>query len=200
MARSLSVTTPDLEFSVQMLRPRRAQVTDETATPFEQAVVDLYRDGLARLVTYLDRLTGDRALADDVAQETFLRLLRRGGMPDEPRAWLVSVAHNLVRDHARLSDRRRRLLAADPESIPLPSSTRSAESQVLADELAAQVRTALAALPERHRRLLLLRHTGYSYREIAHALDLLPSSVGTLLVRATAAFRRHYQEITDACE
>ena len=52
-----------------------------------------------------------------------------------------------------------------------------------------RVRQALDALSERDRRALLLRHEGYSYREIAEALDYAPTGVGKLLVRASRAFR-----------
>jgi RNA polymerase sigma factor (sigma-70 family) len=51
-------------------------------------------------------------------------------------------------------------------------------------------RTALDSLPLRDRQLLLLRYEGYSYRELASALDLTETSVGTLLARAKDAFRR----------
>ena len=48
-------------------------------------------------------------------------------------------------------------------------------------------------LPERERQLLLLRAEGYSYRDLARALDLEESSVGTLLARAKRAFRDRYE-------
>ena len=52
----------------------------------------------------------------------------------------------------------------------------------------------LAGMDERQARLLLLRHSGFSYQEIAAALDLNPASVGTLLARAEQTFSEKYQQ------
>jgi len=60
------------------------------------------------------------------------------------------------------------------------------------------VRSALERLTLRERQILLLRHEGYRYREIAAALEVAPSGVGTMLARATAAFRKAYHELADA--
>jgi RNA polymerase sigma factor (sigma-70 family) len=59
-----------------------------------------------------------------------------------------------------------------------------------ADDRRARVRRALDALPERERRMLLLRYEGFSYREIGNVLAIHEGSVGTLLARAKAAFRQ----------
>ncbi|MFQ5343804.1 MAG: sigma factor-like helix-turn-helix DNA-binding protein, partial [Anaerolineae bacterium] len=55
------------------------------------------------------------------------------------------------------------------------------------------VRQVLAGLPPRQAGLLLLRHAGLTYRELAEVLDVVPGSVGTLLARATAAFEQAYR-------
>ena len=61
-------------------------------------------------------------------------------------------------------------------------------------------RRALDALPERERRILLLRYEGYSYREIARAFDLPETSVGTFLARARRAFQSAFEEMHGAPE
>jgi RNA polymerase sigma-70 factor (ECF subfamily) len=61
-----------------------------------------------------------------------------------------------------------------------------------------RVRFAIDLLPERERRLLLLHAEGFSYRDIASALQLNEASVGTLLARARTAFRNAYREAFDA--
>ena len=58
-------------------------------------------------------------------------------------------------------------------------------------------RAALARLPERTAKLLLLRYAGLSYAEIAAALQVAPGSVGTLLVRAERAFIQTYEQLPD---
>ena len=66
------------------------------------------------LFRYLHRLTGDADVAEDIAQEAFVRLLKQNLPDGEVRPWLFTVAMNLVRDHARKTDRRQRLLTGAP--------------------------------------------------------------------------------------
>jgi RNA polymerase sigma factor (sigma-70 family) len=141
------------------------------------------------LFRYLNRLTGDPALAADIAQDTFVRLYRRGAMPDDTGAWLVTVANNLWRDERRRVGRRLRLLAQRPPDETLADPPASPDADLLSAEQRRVVRAALDGMPERSRQLLLLRHEGYSYRELANGLGLVESSVGALLLRAKAAFR-----------
>jgi RNA polymerase sigma factor (sigma-70 family) len=164
---------------------------------FEERFQVLYSARFAGLYRYLDRLTGDPDLAADVAQEAFLRLHGRGGMPDEPVGWLVTVANNLVRDERRLTGRRLRILAEQPQRVPLAGPADPAADLERAERVDA-VRAALDTLTVRDRQALLLRHAGHSYREIAAALGLAETSVGTTLVRAGQAFRAAYQELHGA--
>ncbi|HVP69941.1 MAG TPA: sigma factor, partial [Gemmatimonadaceae bacterium] len=69
----------------------------------------LFRSYNEMLVRYLTRRLGDRDWAEEVAQETFVRALRQESITNE-RAWLFTVANNLVRDEARKDARRRRHL------------------------------------------------------------------------------------------
>jgi RNA polymerase sigma-70 factor (ECF subfamily) len=79
---------------------------------------------------------------------------------------------------------------SDPPAAPDDTAT--------ANELSVRVRVALEGLSERQRRMLVLRSEGYSYRDIAAVLGLNEASVGTLLARACRAFRKVYEEPTDA--
>lgn len=153
--------------------------------PFDESFALLFEAQFPRLFRYLDRLSGEPDLAADLAQEAFIRLYRRGVMPDRPEVWLVTVALNLLRNSRSTYTRRLRLLArwTQPAESTEPSPERSE---------AEPVRTALRQLPEREREMLLLRAEGYSYREIATALNLNEASVGTLLARAKRAFREAY--------
>jgi RNA polymerase sigma factor (sigma-70 family) len=160
---------------------------------FERAFHLLFEERAASLQRYLSSLSGDVALAEDIAQESFIRLYRRGSMPDSPRAWLVTVAHNLLRDAHRRRIRHRNLLSRREGEIPTADAPPESDAAALANERIAGARRALALLPERDRQLLLLRHEGYEYREIAQILDVAPSGIGTMLARASEAFRRIYQ-------
>lgn len=148
-------------------------------------------DGVYRL---LYRIIGTREDAEDLAQETFLRLARQRFRSDQEhnvRAWLYRVAtnlaYNLLRGESRRTQRQDRFGRQATADAPDP-----AEAALRGDEQAA-VRRALAGLPERQAQLLLLRHAGLSYRELAEALGIAPGSVGALLARAEAAFEKAYR-------
>jgi RNA polymerase sigma-70 factor, ECF subfamily len=150
------------------------------------------------------RLLGDHGEAEDVVQETFLKLdgQRVLERPDEEvAAWLrrvcLNAAYNRLRGQRRASarlDRAGRLERLDDEA----GGGASPLLDVLRAEQQRAVRQALAALPERQRACLLLRHAGFSYAEIAATLDLAVGSVGVLLARGERAFRDAYLYRDDA--
>jgi RNA polymerase sigma factor (sigma-70 family) len=123
----------------------------------------------------------------DVAQEVFLSFGRTSVPADEARAWLsVAAAHtalNLLRSGRRRASREERTAAAGDVVV-----ADAAEAAVTSDERR-RVRAALARLPRRQAVALVLRHSGLSYVEIASALDLSPTSVGTTVRRAESALR-----------
>lgn len=139
------------------------------------------------LVRYCHRMTGDRDAAEDTAQEALVRLYQHGVEGPEPalRAWLFKTATHLIRDRYRVDENRRRLLEKHPVTPGRPDDPHQAlergERQVLA-------RQALDRIPDRDREMLLLRYEGFSYKEIADAVDVAATSVGTLLARAERRF------------
>ncbi len=136
------------------------------------------------LVRFLDRKVWDPERARDLAQEVFVRALQADPVPNDPRAWLFTVAANLARDEARTAIRRReklRLVRVDAEDSDRVSGP---DEAMEAHERRARVRQALAALNERDRDALLLGEAGLTYAEIAAATGLSPGSVGTTLSRA----------------
>jgi len=152
----------------------------------------IFDDVFPALYRYCHRLTGDADLAEDVAQESFFRLLTHQveGPPPGLRVWLFRVATHLVRDRYRVSENRRRLLEAYPHT---PALVTGPERELERREVTASVRAVLETLQERDRLLLLMREEGFSYQEMAAAVDVQPSSVGTLLARALRRFSEAYQ-------
>jgi RNA polymerase sigma-70 factor (ECF subfamily) len=165
----------------------------QITSPFHDAFVQVFQAQSIRLFRYLDRLSGDAELAEDLVQETFVRLYRRGSLPADTDAWLITVAMNLFRNTKVKAARRRRLLPADrgPSIASDPAPT--PDQKLDAEETRRRVRQAIDQLPERERALLLLIAEGYRYRDIAAALQLRETSVGTLLARAKHAFRAAYE-------
>jgi RNA polymerase sigma-70 factor (ECF subfamily) len=156
----------------------------------------LYRRLYPALIRYLQRLTGDPDQADDLAQEAFTRVLRQRLPEREAKPWLFTVATNLVRDDARKSSRRGRLLMTfqpAPQAAPTPDVLLERRERI---DL---VRWALEQLRPRDRQLLLMREEGFSYDEMAQAVGVAPTSVGTLLARALKRFSEVYRlcEVVD---
>jgi RNA polymerase sigma-70 factor, ECF subfamily len=138
------------------------------------------------------RLAGSPETAEDILQETFLTLFRQP--PQRPMeaplvAWLCRVALNRGYNLLRATQREEQRLASWGET-PLAQEP---DQAAIRREEQLEVRAALARLPERQSRLLLLRHAGLSYAEIAAALELAPGSIGTMLVRAERAFLDVFQ-------
>lgn len=150
-----------------------------------------------QLFRFVHRLTGDVDAAEDVAQESFVRLLSRPMPEEDAKRWLFRVATNLVRDGVRSTNTRQRLTAKVPgvSSLGPPQDERVERAERIA-----AVRSALDSLSERDRRLLLMREEGFRYDEIAEAVGVAPASVGTLLARATKRFTAVYrgEETADA--
>ena len=82
----------------------------ETTASFDDQFAAQFEAHFNRLFRYLDRLSGEPELAADLVQEAFIKLYRRGSLPDAPGAWLISVAMNLFRNERSTQGRRRRLL------------------------------------------------------------------------------------------
>lgn len=151
---------------------------------------ELYETLQPSLVRYLERLTGDPDIAQDVSQEAFLRLLRRADLTgDDARLWIFTVATNLVRDRGRAVVRRQRLLAERPV---VPNGPPTPDLEAERSERVAHVREALRQLPERDQQLLLMREEGFRYQEMAEAVGVAPGSVGTLIARALKKFQSVY--------
>lgn len=146
----------------------------------------LFRGVYPALFRYCHRMTGDPDQADDLAQEAFFRLWNKAirGPEASLRVWLFRVATNLARDGFRTRERRRQILAAHPEPQTGPDPGKKMEQQ----EEIERVREALAGVPDRDKEILLLRQEGFSYREIADAVGVAHTSVGTLLARALKRF------------
>ncbi|CAN5675194.1 RNA polymerase sigma factor SigX [soil metagenome] len=162
----------------------------------------LFDDVYPGLVRYCHRMTADADLAEDAAQEAFVRFLDRRPRGDAAglRAWLFKVATHLLRDRARVEGNRARLRQHNPEAVGVPApaggwgSGESALEAMERKERVAAVREILASLEERDRTLLLLREEGFSYRELADSAGVQASSVGTLLARARRRFETELRE------
>ncbi len=145
---------------------------------------ELVRRYYAGLVTMIYRLCGDSALAEDMAQETFLRAwinLPSFRLTAPLRNWLYRIAVNVTLDTLR----RHKTVAEYNEELQAGDQTVNPEAALLAREQARQVQQAIASLPDAARIVLVLReYGGLSYREIAETLDI---PIGTVMSRLNYA-------------
>ena len=170
------------------------QLLDGVRRGDDAAFESLFLRHYSQVYRVLYSLVGGREQAEDLAQETFLALYRQPPaleMGATLIAWLCRVAlnrgYNLLRSERRERARAERLAEAPTQPDPHAELVRAEER--------ARVRAALARLPERQGKLLLLRYAGLSYAEIAAIVEVAPGSVGTLLSRAERAFLTEYKQM-----
>lgn len=148
----------------------------------------LYEDDATALVRYLAKLTGDREVASDLMQETFIRAIRANpAFPDvrSERAWLFRTATNLARNELR----RRRILAF----LPFTGSEQAPEAF---DANAGQVRAVLHSLPfDQATTLLLHYHGGFHRSEIAEMQGVSEETVKSRLARGRRSFMAAYRRL-----
>lgn len=166
-----------------------------TRAPVTEAAFARHHEPLRR---YLVRLTGDPELADDAAQEAFVRLLEQDPPPDNPRPWLFRVAINLVRDDARKS-KRHALLGQDRARMRGAHADEPDTPDRVVDQYTARrlVREAMEALSAKERQALLMREEGFKHREIAEALGTTTGTIGTLLRRALHKAAERLERLED---
>ncbi len=150
---------------------------------------DQYSDAI---FAYLYLLLGSRDLAEDLAQETFLRAFasrQRLAQADNRRAWLYRVATNAAYDHLRRGRRFAWLpwSRVDDLHAPQPDATQAAGERDA-------VEAALLALPLTYRAPLLLHvYDGLSVLEVAEALGISEGAAKMRLHRARTMFKQAYQ-------
>lgn len=141
---------------------------------------------------FVGRLVRDQALAEDLTQETFLRVQRSpSGYRGEAneRSWLCAVALNLVRDHFR-SAARVPAAAPDPAVLDQLPSHDDTEQTMLQEEMSACIAEFLLQLPRPQYDVVALHDTaGLSHGEIAVTLGISPANSRVLLHRGRAALR-----------
>jgi RNA polymerase sigma-70 factor (ECF subfamily) len=158
-----------------------------------RTLVDAHQRALSG---YALRMLSDRDSADDIVQETFLRLWSRAGSFDGNAArlttWLHNIAHNLCIDFFRRNAR----LSFGAEQDAEVSSAPGPEAGHESCERSAQVRRAISELPERQRSALVLCHyQGLSNRDAAAVLDVSVDALESLLARARRQLKKQLESL-----
>ncbi len=154
------------------------------------AFAELVRRHQSKVRGLLLRLSGDRSLADDLAQEVFLRAYR-GLEGFEGRArfstWLYRITYNVFLNHRSRSKQ----LAALPEGFEQRAAAPEGRLSAVRSDLRRDLSAAIETLPERYRAVIVLYYLEeVSYPEIAEILELPLGTVKTHLFRAKRLLRQ----------
>jgi RNA polymerase sigma factor (sigma-70 family) len=152
------------------------------------ALAELFERHHESLYRFCLRMVGDRHAAEDLVQDVFMKMLKYRksfGGDSGFTSWMLRIARNASVDFLRYTSSRRRVeIHTDQEAV----ETTTTEAVASEQQRAALVRQALAALPRRHREVLVLSRFEFkSYDEIAHVLGC---SVGAVKVRAHRAMKQ----------
>lgn len=151
------------------------------------AFSELVRTHARGVMNVVFRMCGDEQIAEDAAQETFIRAwanLASFRADASLRNWLYRIALNAATDMLR---REKRILPGDLEDFHLTDSSPGPEGVYEQSERTALVQRAIASLPDASRAVLVLKeYEGLSYHEIADALDI---PIGTVMSRLNYARR-----------
>jgi RNA polymerase sigma-70 factor (ECF subfamily) len=166
-----------------------------TPTRLDESVFEtIFLEHYPRIFGILYRMVGDRDEADDLTAETFWKFWENPPSQNENIAgWLYRVATRLGLNAMRSAHRRASYEqragreALDHDHAPNP------EDQAERLEASRRVRSTLNQMAARDVQILILRHSGLAYKEIAVALNLAPTSIGSLLARAEEKFSKLYQ-------
>ncbi len=158
------------------------RAADDTTLPMDAESFQAFYESTARpLWSYLSRISGDAALADDLLQESYYRFLRAGlqGMSEaHGKNYLFRIATNLLRDHWRRGKTTKRLVPEMPRVSPQ-------EDMAEKVQLKSDVWWALQKLKPHERELLWLAYVeGFSHKQIAETIGLKSESIRLLVFRA----------------
>lgn len=155
----------------------------------QSAISQLIDRHRRRVSDYIRMMVKDRDLADDIFQETFIKVIRvidEGRYTDNGKflSWVLRIAHNQVIDHFRQMKQVGKVTEADAGYDILNTmkfSSRTVEDQIIDSQIESQVRAMVDALPEEQREVVMMRYfSGMSFKEIAEHTDV---SINTALGR-----------------
>jgi RNA polymerase sigma-70 factor (ECF subfamily) len=161
----------------------------------EDKFVEIYEEYYEPVCRYIYNAVKSQALAEDLAQETFIKVL--GALGDfeasrKPGPWLYRIARNTCIDWFRCN---KRTFEPIDDAICCGSDSESPESIVLDREQRSVIKDMFMKMNKKYRPAMLLRYIGeLSYREVAAELELKEATVKTLIRRGRQQFQKAYPE------
>lgn len=153
----------------------------------------------SRIFNFLARLCMDRDLADDLAQNVFLRLIRyRSSYREGNRfmPWIYQMARNTFADHYRMNKNQMNQMNRHVDVEKVANSFTETNETMEQDEREALLHQSMAKLSEEDRELLVLtRFQHLKYEEVASILDTTVANIKVKVHRAIGKLREHYFEL-----
>lgn len=173
--------------NVQLLSDR--QLLNSYLSGDQSAISQLIEKHRRRVSDYIRMMVKDRDVADDIFQETFIKVIRvidSGRYTDNGKflSWVLHIAHNQVIDYFRQTKQSGKVTEADAGYDILNTlrfSSRTVEDEIVEQQIEDQIRAMVEALPEEQREVVMMRYySGLSFKEIAEHTDV---SINTALGR-----------------
>jgi len=178
-------------------RARDEELMARVAVGNREAMTPLLRRYASPLLTFIQRMVGNRHRAEEVFQDVFLAVWKSRRQYEFPRpfkSWLFGIAANKCRGDFRKPGAQLALLMFDPESSSGSAKCDSPVETAIATETATLVAQGVATLPPQQRTVLVLRiWNGQEYSEIAAALDRAESTIRSDMFHALSAMRRYLE-------
>jgi len=152
------------------------------------------------LLHYLRRCVGNQAVAEDLLQETLIRVAK--GLPDfagraSVKTWAFSIATHVAADHFRTPRGRAKIIEVD-EAADLPDPDRALDERVVVDEMNTCVRQVIDSLPQDYRAALVLHDLeGLNAQQVA---EICGCSLATAKIRIHRARDRLRKALQQECE
>ena len=180
----------------------------------ERAARELVERFQRPVFSIIHRMVHDRELAEDLAQDAFVRTFNNLDRYDPSykfSSWLFKIAYNLTIDHLRRKELDTVSIHGAPDAVTadqqeatavtLESEEEMPDDRLEALELAEELERAIATLREDYRTAILLRHVeGHAYEDIAEIMDIPLGTVKTYIFRARRQLRDELEDVYEAPE
>lgn len=159
---------------------------------------DLFKQNYVYVVKQIVWIVKSQTIAEELAQEVFLQLYRNDWKSIEHLpGWLIKSSTYVAYKYLR-SEKRHQARVDKTIQYHEVQHISSLDDDWIRKEEITKVQMVLSNMNERDRTILLMKFSGFQYKEIAEVLQIDISSIGTLLVRAKQKFRKIYKQLEEA--
>ncbi|KEK24894.1 RNA polymerase sigma factor SigX [Bacillus gaemokensis] len=159
---------------------------------------DLFKQYYVYVVKQIVWIIKKQTIAEELAQEVFLQLHRTDWKEIENLpGWLIKSSTYVAYNYLRSEKRHQARIDKEIQYHEIRNDS-SLDDQWIRKEEITKVQNALIKMSDQDRTILLMKFSGFQYKEIAQVLQMDVSSIGTLLVRAKTKFRKIYKQMEEA--